>query len=202
MTKVTFDDLRKLYLEAIIPFHKIKRDICLPIDDHRPDNDAEHSWSLALMACALAPEVNAKLDVGKVTIYAVVHDLVEVYAGDTSVWSKPEELATKAKREADALKQISKNFAAFPNLVQNIEDYETKANPEAKFVYALDKFLNLLNLYEDRGYFYRDLRKLTKEEVDERLKEHRKKGMSDPAVAPYYKKLRDAFDAHPEYFAK
>ncbi len=202
MTKVSFDDLRKLYLEAIIPFHEIKRDICLPLDEHRPDNDAEHSWSLALMACALAAEVDKELDVGQVTIFAVVHDLVEIYAGDTSVWSDPDQLANKNDREAKALKKIAQNFSAFPGLVKHVQNYESKESAEAKFVYALDKFLNLLNLLEDKGHFYRDLRKITKAQVDEQLKEHREKGMSDPNVAPYYKKLREAFDAHPEYFYK
>src|SRR3712207_5365806 len=100
---VSLDDIKSLFHKIIIPFHTIERDTTLPLANHRSDNDAEHSWSLSLMAVALAPEINPQLDVGKISIFATVHDLVEIYAGDTSVWAEPALQDNKAQREKEAL---------------------------------------------------------------------------------------------------
>lgn len=194
-----FDDLRKLLNTIILAGYSVERDLSLPIQDHRNDNDAEHSWGLAIMACCLAPQVDPKLDVGKVCMLAVVHDVVEVFAGDTSVWAGQEALATKAARERQSLKKIKNEYTAFPWLGATIEEYEQRSSPEAQFVYALDKFISLLILYEDKGHYYHKGR-ITKQQFDQRFEPHRKKAHSHPAVGKYYDKLREAFDSHPEYF--
>lgn len=200
MTRPSLKQIETLFQEIILPFHQIKRDLTLPIDDHRSDNDAEHSWSLALLACALAPEIDAQLDTGKVCMLAIAHDVVEVYAGDTSVWASKEQLASKAVREHQALKKIRQKFTQFSWLASIIEEYELKQTPESQFVWSLDKFLNLYMLYLDKGYYYSTKYKLTKQQVDNQLTEHRQKAHAHPQVAEYYEQVRAAFDAHPEYF--
>lgn len=196
---ITLKDIKLLFRKVIIPFHVIERDMTLPLPRHRPDNDAEHSWSLALLAVAIAPEVDDKLDVGKIAVFATVHDLVEVYAGDTSVWADEAYIKSKEMREAEALHQLKTDFPNFPSLYDHIAEYESKSSNEAKFVYALDKFLNLLTITEDKGHYYR-VNKITKARYDEQLKQHRLKAHTHPAIAKYYDELRELFDKNPEHF--
>jgi 5'-deoxynucleotidase YfbR-like HD superfamily hydrolase len=199
MTDLTLKDIQKLYRKVVVPFHEIERDITLPVASHRPDNDAEHSWSLALMALSLAPNIDAKLDIGKVCIFATIHDVVEVNAGDTSVWAPTEFASTKREREAEALKTLEQDLPQFKVLTDHIKEYEEQSSDEAKFVYALDKFLNFLMISEDNGYYYRS-RKLTKESVVEKLKNHRQKAHVNSQVGKYYDELRDLFDSNPDNF--
>jgi len=199
MADLKLEEIKRLYKKLVVPFHLIIRDTTTPLPKHRPDNDAEHSWSLALLAVALAPEIDSSLDVGKVSMYAVIHDLVEIYSGDTSVWSSANFKATKPQRELDALKKLKQDFPSFPSLSRNIENYEKRENNEAKFVYALDKLLNLLNVTEDNGYYYQK-NKITKQKFVETMEEPAKKTRSHVLIAKYYDKLRKEFDANPEHF--
>lgn len=200
MSKPRFEEVEKLLKQGILPFYGIIRDISVPIKPRRLENDAEHSWALAFMACALASEIDDTLDIGKVCMFAVIHDLVELYAGDTSVWSSTEKLASKIEREEAAVKEIVTNFSAFPWIGKTVQDYERKDSPEAMFVYALDKFLNALLIYADKNLHNIENYKTTKEMFDRQLIPHRQKAHSHPAVGEYYERLRAAFDAHPEYF--
>ena len=199
MGKPTFADIRKMYRELVVPFYQIERDMPLPIQNHRNENNAEHSWNLALGVCALAPQIDPELDVGRACMLAVVHDMVEIHAGDTSVWAAEEELDSKHERERKALVRIKDEFPMFPSIPQLIEEYEDKETPESLFVWALDKFLALLTLYEDEGYYYiRDKR--TWEQFKKRHIAHRQKAQAHSQVGKYYDELMDAFEKHPEYF--
>lgn len=200
MAKPTLSDINTLFRDLVLPFYEIIRDIAAPLKDRRRENDAEHSWALALMACALAPEIDPDLDVGKVCMFSVVHDVVEVYAGDTSVWSHTEKLASKQKREADATRQIEKRFSAFPWIGQTIKEYESKKSPEAKYVYAMDKFINNLLVFVDENLHNLETHQLTRGKFDEFLITHRPKAHSHSGVAKYYDELIEAFHAHPEFF--
>jgi 5'-deoxynucleotidase YfbR-like HD superfamily hydrolase len=198
-SKPTLKQLEKLARDLILPFHEIVRDISLPLKGHRADNDAEHSWALAFLACSLAPEIDPELDVGKIAQYAIAHDIVEVYAGDTSVWSKLEFRRTKAAREKRALEKIKKEHGRFRWISQIIEAYEAKSDNESRFVYALDKFWNLYVMYLDEGYYYK-VNKLTKSRVKEVLHDHPKKAQAHPEVARYYEAMRQLFESKPHYF--
>ncbi|HLC91665.1 MAG TPA: HD domain-containing protein [Candidatus Saccharimonadales bacterium] len=199
MSQPSFEDLEDFLQNLILPFYEIERDLSLPIQNHRNENDAEHSWGLAVMALSLAPQIDPDLDIGKVTIYAVIHDLVEIFAGDTSVWAEQKHLDSKQSREKEAMKLLATRFSKFPYLIKSIQDYNKKDNSEAKFVYALDKFLALLTLYKDKGYYY--LRgRITKQRFDKQFVLHRKKAHSHPDIAYYYEQLVKSFDNHPEYF--
>jgi 5'-deoxynucleotidase YfbR-like HD superfamily hydrolase len=200
MSEVKLDDIRQLLLKTILPFHEIIRDMPLPTNPDRDDNDAEHSWSLAFMAYALAPVIDKSLDVGKVVIYALIHDLIEIHAGDTSVWANEKLALSKKQREKESLAELAKDLAKFPHITQAIKSYESKNSGEACFVYALDKFLNLLMVYEGKGHFYSVRYKLTYDDVERKLKGHREKAHSHPSVGKYYDELRKLFDNHAEYF--
>jgi 5'-deoxynucleotidase YfbR-like HD superfamily hydrolase len=110
-------------------------------DGITPESDTDHTVMLGLAACALADGTG--LDVGLVAQYALVHDLVEVYAGDTATLrALPErEKASKREREEEAFWRIEREFTALPWLAQTIAAYEGLTSPEARFVKALDKLL-------------------------------------------------------------
>ncbi len=201
MSRPSLGDIKKLFHEVIIPFHEIERDTTLPLPNHRSDNDAEHSWSLSLMAISLAPEIDIKLDLGLICIYATIHDLVEVYAGDTSVWANDKILVSKKDRETKALEKLKSEFPKFLKMIRYIEDYQKLNTNEARFVYALDKFLNILCIVEDNGYYYK-INKITKQRYQAQLASHKLKAHLYPAIGTYYDELRIRFDKDPNHFYK
>lgn len=200
MNKPTLDEIEALVAKLMFPFYDIKRDAVLRLKERRFENDAEHSWSVAFLACALAPQVDPSLDPGKVAQFGLVHDLVEVYAGDTKPWGDMTEIATKEEREARALEQLAAEYAHFPWMAETIREYERKDSAEARFVWAVDKLIILIVRHLDEGQFYRDAG-ITKAFFDERNQEHRHKAHAHPAVGDYYDQIRAVLDAHPEYFA-
>ena len=111
----------------------------------RAENDAEHSWHLALMAFLLAEYANEQVDVAKVMKMVLVHDLVEIDAGDTYAYDEAGN-ASKRQRELRAAERI---FGLLPGeqgqelraLWDEFEEYET---PEAKYAHTLDNFQPLL----------------------------------------------------------
>jgi putative hydrolase of HD superfamily len=199
MNKPTHQDIENLLRKIILPFYHVKRDMPLPIGERRWENDAEHSWSVAFLACVLAPRIDSKLDVGKIAQYAIAHDIVEVYADDTSTFADEEKLASKADREEAALKRIAEEFAHFPWIGQIVEEYERKDTDEARFVYALDKYITVAYDYIDEGKLFRE-RKVTLKQYTKSLEAHRKKVQSHSEVAKYYEEVRSLLDAHPEFF--
>jgi 5'-deoxynucleotidase YfbR-like HD superfamily hydrolase len=111
-------------------------------DGATPESDTDHTVMLGLVACALAAEHG--LDVGLVAQYALVHDLVEVYAGDTNTLGglTPEAKADKKAREHAALLRIKDEFGAdLWWLPETLINYENQVTLEARFVRAVDKLL-------------------------------------------------------------
>ena len=112
----------------------------------RQENDAEHSWHLCLMVIVLAEHANAPdLDVLRVLKMLLLHDLVEIDAGDTFAYDTTR-MADQHEREAVAATRI---FGLLPP-DQAVEfrtlwdEFETKETPEAKFATALDRFQPVL----------------------------------------------------------
>jgi putative hydrolase of HD superfamily len=112
-------------------------------DGVTPESDTDHTVMLGLVACAFAARHLPDLDLGKVAQYALVHDLVEVYAGDTpTLRISADEKAAKRGRERLALERIEREFALrLPWLPDTIHRYERQGDPEARYVKSLDKLL-------------------------------------------------------------
>jgi hypothetical protein len=122
--------------------YRIERATTVPFDKKRHENDAEHSFSLGVMALCVAPLVDRELDLTRISTYALVHDLAEIYAGDTPVYSDPATRAAKPKRERIARAKLHEKFGShFPWLLNYLDDYVDMRDEESKFVYALDKVL-------------------------------------------------------------
>ncbi len=154
--------------------------------DMRLENDTEHSYNLAMMAWYLAPYF-PKLDRDTLIRYALIHDMVEVHAGDTFAYGSPEELASKHAREAAAAEKLAKEWADFPELHEHIETYEKHELPEVRFIYALDKIMPIFVIYLHEGYTWK------KEGVTLAMLDQLKpnKIALSPEILPYYEELRE-----------
>jgi putative hydrolase of HD superfamily len=143
------------FTEFTQEFRRIERAIRL-LKENRDENDAEHSFQLALVGWYIISSHKFKLDVSKVIKYALVHDLVEVYAGDTPLHQATQEMHdNKHTREQEAYERIKKEFPAFPEMHVLIKEYEERTTEESKFVYALDKLLPDLIMYLDEGHAWK-----------------------------------------------
>lgn len=131
-------------------FQQIRRMVYAKGED-RFENDVEHSFQLAFIGWYLIEKEKLGLNVQKVLLYALCHDIVEVYAGDVSFERSAEGERRKQELEEQALQQIKKDYADFPALAETIETYEARQDEESKFVYALDKLLPFINIKLDNG---------------------------------------------------
>lgn len=114
-------------------------------DGQRKENDAEHSWHLALSAVLLKEHMKEEVDLLKVIVMVLIHDLVEIDAGDTYAYDDAG-AATKREREVKAADRIfgllpEDQGKRFRKLWDEFEEYETA---DAKFAHLLDNFQPLL----------------------------------------------------------
>jgi len=128
-----------------------------PMHQDRRENSAEHSWSLALMAMLLADHADENVDQFRVLKMLIVHDLVEINAGDTFIYDAVSD-PTKRKREEAAGNRLFNllpegQAAEFLSLWREFEDRET---PEAKFAGGLDRLCPLLQNLHHRGNLWRE----------------------------------------------
>ena len=118
----------------------------------RAENDAEHAWHMALMIYLLREYANQDFDPLKAMVMALIHDVVEIDAGDTYAYDEAG-LATQQEREAKAARRI---FGLLPQdqrdemmaLFREFEDYET---PEARFAHVLDNLQPLMLNHSNNG---------------------------------------------------
>ena len=113
--------------------------------DGRRENDAEHAWHMAVMIYLLKEYANEEFDLAKAMIMALIHDIVEIDAGDTYAYDD-KGLETKDAREELAAERI---FGILPEdqgreLKSLFEEYEANETPEARFVRVMDNFQPLL----------------------------------------------------------
>lgn len=113
--------------------------------DRRRENDAEHSWHLALMVLVLAEHADEPIDAGRAVELVLIHDLVEIHAGDVPYYDTAAR-AAKEQRERDAAQRL---FALLPadqaaRMHERWEEYEAQATPEARFAHAVDRLQPLL----------------------------------------------------------
>ena len=111
----------------------------------RNENDAEHAWHMAVMAYLLKEYSNEPVDTARVMIMCLIHDVVEIDAGDTYAYD-PEGLSTQKVREEAAKERI---FSLLPDdqreeFTEIFDEFEACETPEAKFAHAMDNFQPLL----------------------------------------------------------
>ena len=111
----------------------------------RRENDSEHAWHMAIMAYLLQEYANQEVDIGRVMILCLIHDIVEIEAGDTYAYDE-EAKKTQAERERKAAEHL---FAMLPEdqcrmMHELFDEFEHGDTPEARFARAMDNFQPLL----------------------------------------------------------
>jgi len=127
------------------------------VDGSRHENSAEHSWHLAILAMVLADAAGADVDQGRVLRMLLVHDIIEVDAGDTFAFDTAGYL-DKEERERAAADRL---FGLLPDgqrdeLRALWEEFEAEQTPDARFAVALDRFQPLLLNFHGGGGSWRE----------------------------------------------
>ena len=122
------------------------------LNSDRHENDAEHSWHLAMMTIVLAQHSNKPIDVLKVLKMVLIHDLVEIDAGDTFLYDTVKD-HTNSEQELIAAKRI---FGLLPKeqaeeLIAIWQEFEDGITDEAKFARSMDRFEPLLQNTSNNG---------------------------------------------------
>lgn len=155
-------------------------------ESDRWENDVEHSYSLAMLAWYVLDTGKFPLDREKVLRYALAHDLVEVYAGDTYLYSEDKELlASKPERERLAAERLAAELPEVPDMHEALRAYVAKDDAESRFVYALDKIEPVLKIYLDGGRTWKE-KKITLDMLYEKKKD---KVELSPEISPYFDDL-------------
>ena len=126
-------------------------------DNGRNENDAEHSWHMAVMAYLLKEYANEEIDIAKVMLMCLIHDIVEIDAGDTYAYDA-ESLKTQKAREDIAKERI---FSVLPEeqareLIEIFDEFEEYKTPESKFAHAMDNIQPLILNDSNNGGDWRE----------------------------------------------
>lgn len=118
----------------------------------RRENDAEHAWHMAVMSYLLKEYSNEKVDVSKVMLMCLIHDIVEIDAGDTYAYDD-EAKKSQREREEAAKERI---FSLLPDdqkaeLTALFEEFEEQKSPEARFAKAMDNLQPLILNHSNGG---------------------------------------------------
>ena len=169
---VGMKNLNKLlnFVKLTNDFKKIERDIP-QFSSFNRENDAEHSYQLAMIAWYIATIENSGLNTEKILKYALIHDLPEVYAGDTPLCTSDDSyLKSKKEREINSILKTQTEFSDFLDMHVYIKKYEKLDDEESKFVYALDKILPLMSIFLDKGHAWKthriDINSLIKKNIE------------------------------------
>jgi putative hydrolase of HD superfamily len=145
-------------IEFIVEIDKLKQierqsALC---DGTRQENDTEHSWHIAVMAMFLSEYTEQDIDQLKVIKMLLIHDLVEIYAGDTFAYDVIGN-SSKEKREREAANRI---FGMLPSdqakeMLTLWNEFESLSTPEAQFASALDKLQPLILSFNNKGWSWK-----------------------------------------------
>lgn len=129
----------------------------LVADRSRRETDAEHSWHFALMAMLLAEYAGPRVDINRVIRMALVHDLVEIYAGDTFAYDSEGKKSQHAREEQAA----DRLFALLPadqgqELRALWEEFDAMETPDARFAAAVDRIQPFLNNCLTEGHTWKE----------------------------------------------
>lgn len=177
------------FIKEIDKLKYIQRKTAL-FNSTRNENDAEHSWHLAMMALVMSEQSNEKVDLLKVIKMLLIHDIVEIDAGDTFLFDTTKSHDNTAE-ELEAAKRI---FGILPeaqanDLIAIWEEFEAAETAEAKFAKAMDRLAPMMQNDSNGGGTWKEF-DVPYEAVIEK-KEKIKEG-SEP-VWDYAKKLVDDF---------
>jgi putative hydrolase of HD superfamily len=186
MSNLKLEDILS-FTKLLNKFQEVERVLYVP-GTNKLENDAEHSYQLAMLAWYILSNNSFNLNKDLVIKYALIHDLVEVYAGDTFLYSKDQnEHNSKNDREESARLRIKEEFLSFEDLHETISNYENKKDAESNFVYVLDKIHPVIQLYLDNGRMWKE-REVTLAMLIEKKKS---KAQLSPELLPLWNELEE-----------
>ena len=159
-------------------------------ENGRRENDAEHAWHMAMMVYLLKEYANEEIDVAKAMMMALIHDIVEIDAGDTYAYD-PKGLETQKAREEQAAERI---FGLLPDdqgeeLKSLFQEFEASETPEARFIRAMDNFQPLLLNDSNDGGDWRE-HEIGKTQV---MKRHTKTKLGSDVI---WERAREIIEKH------
>ena len=157
-------------------------------DNVRRENDAEHAWHMAIMTVLLSEYTNEKIDVLRTVTMLLIHDIVEIDAGDTYAYDE-KGAATKDARERKAAERI---YGLLPEdqgqwLKALWEEFEAYETPEAKFAHVLDNCQPLFLNDASNGRSWEE-HQVKKSQI---YKRNQKTGEGSEVIWEYMKELID-----------
>jgi len=125
--------------------------------DRRLENSGEHSWHVALMAVLMQEHANAQVDIARVMKMLLIHDVVEIDAGDTFVY----DVAASKEQEEKELKAAERLFGMLPSdqgdeLFALWKEFEAAQSNDAKYAKALDRLIPMLLNYHNDGQSWKE----------------------------------------------
>ena len=144
------------FLKEIDEVKKVFRHTRL-LDGSRYENDAEHAWHLAVMGITLAEHANSEgLDISKVVKMVLLHDIVEIDAGDALVY----DAARRAQKREEESRAAARIFGLLPDDQRDAfrllwQEFEARETPEAKFAAALDRLEPIIQNVSTQGHAWR-----------------------------------------------
>ncbi|CAE6900895.1 hypothetical protein ACOMICROBIO_NCLOACGD_01502 [Vibrio sp. B1ASS3] len=125
--------------------------------DRRLENSGEHSWHVALMAVLMQEHANAPIDIARVMKMLLIHDVVEIDAGDTFVY----DVAASKEQEEKELKAAERLFGMLPSdqgdeLFSLWKEFEAAQSDDAKYAKALDRLIPMLLNYHNDGQSWKE----------------------------------------------
>jgi putative hydrolases of HD superfamily len=148
-------------IDFLVELDKLKtiyRRSYLSADPSRKENDAEHMWHISMMAILLKEHCPAEIDINRVIRMLLVHDVVEIDAGDTSVYLRQDnqELRGREQRAAERI------FSLLPaeqgqELLEAWQEFDNAKTPEALYAHAVDRLMPLVLNFYTRGKTWQDV---------------------------------------------
>ncbi len=136
--------------ELLARCQEIKRAITLPHGES--ETDSHHAFSLALIAMDICKRYKLDVDVDKVVVYALVHDLLEIITGDEPTLMLDDAgLAAKYERERLAEQEFKELLHDYPDILETYDSYERLDTVEAATVFVLDKTCTIWNHFHNDG---------------------------------------------------
>jgi len=156
---VEIDKLKRIYRQSFL------------MDGSRNENTAEHSWHLAMMGAVLSEYANTKVDVCRVVKMLLIHDIVEIDAGDTYIYDLNRNGKIKRDKERNAAQRIfgilpKKQSREFQKLFY---EFDSRKTNDAKFAAAIDRLQPMIHNYMTKGKSWKK-HKVSSAEVIERNK--------------------------------
>lgn len=142
-----------LFIHEMDLLKSVKRKALIKADNNRYENSAEHSWHICMAAQVLQSHVKYPVDIMRVTQMLLIHDIVEIDAGDTFAFAPQEQLDAQFEQEEKAAKRI---FGILPDPQRDFylglfNEFEESSTNNAKFAKAIDRILPLVQNMQNNG---------------------------------------------------